>query len=361
MSRAKNAAIAAQTMLEIEKRSYQINGKTVDLSKSLQYAITHSILYRPADFLMKDGQITLAAKKEAILNAEKELSENKVNPGEKGKKKLIEEMGQFNIDSQKMNDISSNSSSLTSTSTAYSSSSNANSNANSSSSSSITTVPPQKKYTTLLTFGLETTLQAARRLVKDPSRHVGALNFASAKHPGGGFQKGSQAQEESLARSSGLYPCIAQMTEMYRENLKSDTCAYFHYMIYSPSVPVWKDDNGNLLENPYHVSFVTAPAVNAGVVRQRIQNSQAANETIIQTMLERMDRILALFKLHQCDTIILGNYGCGVFHNDEATVAYLFHQLLESNAYKYAFTQFHFAIPDKNLEIFQKEFSRKLK
>ena len=52
----------------------------------------------------------------------------------------------------------------------------------------------------------ETTLSAAWRLVE--ARNLAGtlcLNFASAKNPGGGFLGGSQAQEESLARSSGLY------------------------------------------------------------------------------------------------------------------------------------------------------------
>jgi uncharacterized protein (TIGR02452 family) len=52
--------------------------------------------------------------------------------------------------------------------------------------------------------GNETTLHAARRLAQaEPGGRVLALNFASARHPGGGFLKGSQAQEESLA---GLGP-----------------------------------------------------------------------------------------------------------------------------------------------------------
>lgn len=114
----------------------------------------------------------------------------------------------------------------------------------------------------------ESTLQAAYRLqVEEKLTHVACLNFASAKNPGGGFLGGSQAQEESLARSSALYPCISQMEEMYGHNRKLRSCFYSDYMIYSPEVPVFRDDQGTLLEKPYQVDFLTAPAVNAGVVR----------------------------------------------------------------------------------------------
>lgn len=55
----------------------------------------------------------------------------------------------------------------------------------------------------------ETTLNGARRLVAEEKyTRVGVLNFASARNPGGGFLGGSQAQEESLARSSGLYASL---------------------------------------------------------------------------------------------------------------------------------------------------------
>src|SRR5215831_15589275 len=41
----------------------------------------------------------------------------------------------------------------------------------------------------------ETTFEALQRLA-DGVDHVGCLNFASAKNPGGGFLSGAQAQEE---------------------------------------------------------------------------------------------------------------------------------------------------------------------
>jgi uncharacterized protein (TIGR02452 family) len=52
----------------------------------------------------------------------------------------------------------------------------------------------------------ETTLEGSLRLITSGEfRRVGVLNFASARNPGGGFLNGAQAQEESLARSSGWH------------------------------------------------------------------------------------------------------------------------------------------------------------
>ena len=50
-------------------------------------------------------------------------------------------------------------------------------------------------------------------------QHIGVLNFASAKNPGGGWESGALAQEETLARASGLVPCLKKFEkEMYEPN-----------------------------------------------------------------------------------------------------------------------------------------------
>src|SRR3954469_20407599 len=61
---------------------------------------------------------------------------------------------------------------------------------------------PAEGFITTCEVANETTLAGISRLLSDGHRLVAALNFASAKNPGGGFLNGSQAQEESLARSS---------------------------------------------------------------------------------------------------------------------------------------------------------------
>jgi uncharacterized protein (TIGR02452 family) len=127
-------------------------------------------------------------------------------------------------------------------------------------------VPPTKHTATRIEVTGETTLAAAKRLAESDASDPLCLNFASAKNPGGGFLGGAEAQEENLAKSSLLYPCIVQMNAMYQGNRKSGTCLYCDDMIYSPKVPVFRDDDYNLLDRHYLVSMVTSPAVNLGAL-----------------------------------------------------------------------------------------------
>lgn len=171
----------------------------------------------------------------------------------------------------------------------------------------------------------ETTLEAACRLVSSGDGEPCCLNFASAKNPGGGFLSGSQAQEESLARSSGLHACLLRHMEMYEYNRGLQTSLYSDHMIYSPGVPVFRDDDGQLLERPYKVSFISAPAVNAGAARK---TEPTAVPLIGPTMKARLEKLLWVAAGHGHRTLILGAWGCGVFGNDPSEVGELFARAL---------------------------------
>jgi uncharacterized protein (TIGR02452 family) len=165
----------------------------------------------------------------------------------------------------------------------------------------------------------ETTLSAARRLVEAGHR-VAALNFASAKNPGGGFLGGARAQEESLARASGLYACLAGH-EMYEYHRAQHDPMYTSWALYSPDVPVFRDDDGDLLDEPYLCSFITAPAVNAKVVLARDRSRRPQIEA---AMRERVGKVLAIAAAQGHDALVLGAWGCGVFGNDPEQIAQFF-------------------------------------
>lgn len=195
-----------------------------------------------------------------------------------------------------------------------------------------------------------TSLEASQSLVMSGAPSVMCLNFASAKNPGGGFLNGSQAQEESIARSSGLYESITHHMDFYQTNRALDTCLYTDAMIYSPDVPVWKDDDGNALDNYYRLSIITSPAVNAGAVTRNEPDNVVH---IAPAMLRRMEKVLAVSLLHGHKTLVLGAWGCGVFQNDPEDVARYFAQHLLEEQFKNRFERIVFAIKSNDERFIQ--------
>jgi len=144
------------------------------------------------------------------------------------------------------------------------------------------------------------------------------LNFASAKNPGGGFLNGARAQEESLARGSSLYATI-ERSPMYAFHRQQGDALYTSWMIHSPDVPVFRDDDtGALLEEPYACAFLTSAAPNAGVVLQR---DYSRRDEVERVMRARVHRALAVMAHHGHRHLVLGAWGCGVFANDPNVVA----------------------------------------
>lgn len=188
-----------------------------------------------------------------------------------------------------------------------------------------------------------TTLDCVRALHKEGASEILCLNFASARNPGGGFLKGSEAQEESIARASGLYNCQLKAKPYYDKNRAFESCLYSDYMIYSPKVPLFRTEKGELMEDYVPVSIITAPAPNAGVIkRQERKNIQHIKPTLVR----RIDMVLTISKLYQHDTLVLGAWGCGVFDNDPVQVAELFEEALKTK-YKGQFKNVTFAIYSK--------------
>ncbi|KAJ7496848.1 hypothetical protein FB451DRAFT_1208987 [Mycena latifolia] len=217
------------------------------------------------------------------------------------------------------------------------------------------------------------------------ARKIGVLNFASAMRPGGGFQTGARAQEESLARSSNIYsslmtPVGQQFYALHKTGTKSKY--YTHAMIYTRDVQFFRSDAGDWVR-PTRVDMLTSAAVNAGVVRQRQggDKSEGAGKNGIQAhfkpvapaasakdvetaiedvMRERMARVLFLFEKEGAQDLVLGSFGTGVFQNKVDVVARLWVELLAGPdaRFKNSFQRVVFAIIDqKTWAIFQQVFN----
>jgi uncharacterized protein (TIGR02452 family) len=195
------------------------------------------------------------------------------------------------------------------------------------------------------------TLDGARLLASPPfsgETKIGILNFASAKRPGGGFLSGAQSQEESIARSSTLYPTLLTATAeqfytLHKRNLQNGF--YSHAMVYSPDVILFRDDTGGWMK-PLKVDVLTSPAVNAGVVRRNNADNTSVEDDIEKIMRDRMGRILFLFESKGIANIVLGSFGTGVFKNNVSMVARLWADLLvvDGARFKNRFERVVFAI-----------------
>ncbi|MDX3662769.1 TIGR02452 family protein [Streptomyces sp. ID05-26A] len=183
----------------------------------------------------------------------------------------------------------------------------------------------------------ESTLDATRRLGGD----VAALNFASARNAGGGFLNGAQAQEESIARGSAIYPCLRAAGEFYAYHRAHEDLVYSDRVIYSPRVPVFKDDKGALLPQPYEVSFLTVAAPNLSAI---LRNQPGRADAVPLALLGRAIRVLHVAASHGHRRLVLGAWGCGVFGNDPATVARIFGLALRDNRF---FEHVVFAVLDR--------------
>lgn len=167
------------------------------------------------------------------------------------------------------------------------------------------------------------------------------LNFASARHPGGGYLSGARAQEEDLCRVSALYAALQCAPDFYAAHRTSRDARYSHRIVYSAAVPVFRDAVGQPSSSspsaatklyglipPYTVDFLTSAAPNAGAVAKYTPADVASLPAVLR---ERAGRILALAAERGADTLVLGAWGCGVFGNDLATVLACFRFWLDGD------------------------------
>ena len=206
---------------------------------------------------------------------------------------------------------------------------------------------PRTPVKTKFSVANETTFAGVRHLLEKGYESVTCLNFASAKNPGGGFLNGSQAQEEALARASGLYSSLIANLEYYETNRRAPNPLYTDYAIYSPRVPVFRDDNDELLEKPYFTDIITAPAVNTGAI---LGFHPTAEERIEPVMRNRIDRILQLALAQKTEAIVLGAWGCGVFRNDPDNMARWFEESLNKPEIHGRFAEVRFSVLARDKE-----------
>lgn len=173
------------------------------------------------------------------------------------------------------------------------------------------------------------------------------MNFANARHPGGGFLSGARAQEESLCRCSTLFASISsdKAREMYQFNKEHPSPTDSDYMLLSPDVCVFRDIDGSFLDKPFSVSVWTIPAPDKWGRASDVPQSE-----LDAIMKERLRLFLMAAARRGYRNLVLGAWGCGAFGHDAKTVASYFNELFFEEDFQSFFETVVFAIlngPDK--------------
>ncbi len=162
-----------------------------------------------------------------------------------------------------------------------------------------TTAPGSLK--TRVTVGNLTTLGAARELVDGGHRPL-ALNFANGVTPGGGWLNGARAQEEYLCRSSALYTTIED-DAMYQAHRRRRDYESSAWAILTPDVPVFRADDGAVLDEPWLCGLITM----AAPVASHVGQPRSA-----ELMAERAGRLLEIAVAYGYTDLVLGAWGSGM-------------------------------------------------
>lgn len=195
------------------------------------------------------------------------------------------------------------------------------------------------------------------------------LNLASRRNPGGGVLTGSRAQEESLFRSTNLFLSMYRYASYAAEyGLEKSRYQYPIAVpfggIYVPQATVFRagtKEDFALLDDPYYMSFVAVPAINHPLLDEN-GNIDRRDADITK---DKMRTMLRIGLLHGHDSIVLGAFGCGAFHNPPRHIAQLFHEVIDETEFKNKYRLIAFAILEDhnsprggNLQPFKDEFER---
>ncbi len=198
------------------------------------------------------------------------------------------------------------------------------------------------------------------------------LNFASAVRPGGGVRGGSFAQEESICRTSTLYPCLdteENWNKFYTPHRSTNDRSNTDDTIYTPDVVVFKEDRLYPVmmdrKDWYKVNVITTAAPDLtwpdypgekGYINPTEEELTALHE-------KRAKRILSIACGEGNECVILGAFGCGAFHNPPHIVAEAYRKVIEEN-FLYKFRVIEFAVytnpykgETENLREFRRVFS----
>ena len=171
-----------------------------------------------------------------------------------------------------------------------------------------------------------------------------ALNFASFTRAGGGFIKGSIAQEEAICHVSNLYNILKEFQPYYDDN--------YNFKMYKGLYKDW----GIFTPNVIFLDKIKANIITVAAPNYKSYIAKSSDMALYNASLKsRIKFVLDMAQANKQEILILGAFGCGVFGNKPEIVAKMFMQCIESKDYN--FKKIIFAVPclndDKNYQAFK--------
>ena len=203
-------------------------------------------------------------------------------------------------------------------------------------------------------------VDVAERMIKG-GLHPAILNLASRRRPGGGYDRGMSAQEETLCRLSTLsqllyqyydpkYRCVQEAEVPHRFNAYPLDIDFGG--IYSPDVMFFRRnlrDGYAFREEPFTCGVITVAALSfrepnnyCNEERQYMAPDGGFTPQGDAIQLNKIRTIYRIALKNGHDSIVLGAFGCGAFANDPQVVARAYRDALKD--YKRYFQYIEFAV-----------------
>ena len=221
-------------------------------------------------------------------------------------------------------------------------------------------VPITKGHHSIRIIPTDTISAAIEHHQTAPQHKICLLNFASYKTPGGSFIYCTKppAQEEALCFCSNLYQELAKQENIwYKKHLALNRGLYANESILSKDISIVAAAPGDFLSQDeiFMVDVLSCAAPNLSYLTRRGQKN---SDEAIAAQKDRVRYVMELLCGEQYDAVILGAFGCGVFHCNPEIISKAFIEFLKENRSK--MKDIIFAIPDENstnFKIFVKNFS----
>lgn len=171
------------------------------------------------------------------------------------------------------------------------------------------------------------------------------LIMASSSHPGGGYRKGSGAQEENLFRRTNLYQCMEDPYQLYPEKSWSYPLAEFGGLYIKDSIVFREGElkGYKFMEQTESISFIASYSY-SNPPTETVNNELRISSKFVKHFKKKIDAIFNIAIENGHDCIVLSAFGSGAYGVPPKHMAEIFKQSIkEIDGY---FKEIVFAIYD---------------